>query len=161
VGYAVLRLRAGLVRRVAFSFFAVLVALPWLGPISGTAHAATCGAPLSKVACENQLPGDPTSDWFVNGAGDPSIQGFATSMSVNVGGTISFKIKTPSTAYHIDILRTGYYQGNGARKIVSHMSPSASLPQNQPACISDSTTGLVDCGNWGVSASWNVPSDAV
>ena len=73
----------------------------------------------------------------MNGAGDPSIQGFATSMSVNVGSTISFKIKTPSTAYHIDILRTGYYQGNGARKIVSDMTPTAALPQNQPACLSD------------------------
>ncbi|MCU1465975.1 MAG: hypothetical protein JWM72_1903, partial [Actinomycetia bacterium] len=67
------------------------------------------------MACENQLTGDPTSDWFVNGAGDPSIQGFATSMSVNAGSTVSFKINTPSTAYHLDILRTGYYQGNGAR----------------------------------------------
>ncbi len=82
-------------------------------------------------------------------------------MSVNAGSSISFKINTPSSAYHIDILRTGYYQGNGARKIVSHMLPSVSLPQSQPACISDASTGLVDCGNWGVSASWTVPADAV
>ena len=36
-----------------------------------------------------------------------------------------------------------------------------SLPQNQPACLTDATTGLVDCGNWAVSASWAVPADAV
>ena len=115
----------------------------------------------NPVACENSLPGDPPSDWQVTGAGDPSIQGFATSMSVNVGGTISFKIDTPSTAYHIDILRLGYYGGDGARMIAAGLKPSATLPQSQPACLTDSTTGLIDCGNWGVSASWTVPTQAV
>ena len=41
------------------------------------------------------------------------------------------------------------------------MTPSARLPQNQPTCITDVQTDLYDCGNWGVSASWNVPSTAV
>jgi plastocyanin len=119
---------------------------------------AACGNP---VACENALPGDPTSDWQVTGVGDSTIQGFATSMSVNVGGTISFKIKTPASAYHIDILRLGYYGGLGARKIASNVLPTATLPQSQPACQTTSSTGLVDCGNWGVSASWTVPSNVV
>lgn len=122
------------------------------------AAASTCANP---VACENQLPGDPPSDWQVNGVGDSSIQGFATSMSVNVGQTESFKIDTPSPSYHIDILRLGYYGGDGARKIASNIKPTATLPQTQPACNVDSSTGLIDCGNWGVSASWTVPSNAV
>ncbi len=124
--------------------------------------AGPCGPPVvNPVACENTLPGDPPSDWQVTGTGDASIQGFATSMSVNVGQTESFKIDTPSTSYHIDILRLGYYGGDGARKIVSDLKPSATLPQRQPACVTDSSTGLIDCGNWGVSASWTVPSNAV
>jgi predicted RNA-binding protein with TRAM domain len=49
------------------------------------------------------------------GAGDASIQGFATTMSVNRGETVRFKIKTVATAYRIDVYRMGYYQGNGAR----------------------------------------------
>src|SRR5215472_6514002 len=53
----------------------------------------------------------------------------------------------------------GYYGGLGARKIVS-ITPSATLPQVQPACITDSTVGLIDCGNWAVSASWAVPANA-
>ena len=118
---------------------------------------AACANP---VACENALPGDQPSDWEVDGAGDPSIQGYATSMSVNVGQTESFKITTPSTAYHIDILRLGYYGGDSARKIAT-IQPSVRLPQTQPACLTDDTTGLIDCGNWGVSASWAVPSSAV
>ena len=127
------------------------------------AAAGPCGPPVASViACENTLPGDPPSDWQVNGVGDTTIQGFATAMSVNVGETESFKISTPAKAYHIDILRIGYYQGNGARKVVSGMLPTATLPQTQPACLNDTaTTGLIDCGNWGVSASWTVPSTAV
>jgi hypothetical protein len=83
-------------------------------------------------------------------------------MSVNVGQTENFKISTPSTSYHIDILRVGYYQGNGARKVVSNLLPTASLPQTQPACLNGPTeTGLIDCGNWAVSASWTVPTTAV
>src|SRR5262249_23952337 len=33
--------------------------------------------------------------------------------------------------------------------------------QNQPACNTNTGTGLVDCGNWSVSATWNVPATAV
>src|SRR6185312_146452 len=93
-------------------------------------------------------------------AGDESIQGFATDISVNVGHKIDFKIDTDASKYTIDIYRTGWYQGLGARKIAS-VTPSASLPQNQPACRNDVATELVDCGNWAVSAGWNVPADAV
>ena len=93
-------------------------------------------------------------------AGDPSIQGFATNISVNKGTTVSFKINTPATAYRLDIYRMGYYGGNGARKQAT-VNPSATLPQNQPACLTQVAIGLVDCGNWAVSASWTVPSNAV
>jgi Domain of unknown function (DUF4082)/Bacterial Ig-like domain/Bacterial Ig domain len=118
---------------------------------------------VNPIPCENQLPGTDPSIWDTpNGdAGDPTLQGFATDISVNVGGTISFKINSGSHAsYAIDIYRMGYYQGNGARKITS-ISPSVRLPQTQPACLTDKSTGLVDCGNWAVSASWTVPSSAV
>ncbi|WP_091248482.1 DUF4082 domain-containing protein [Arthrobacter sp. ok909] len=126
------------------------------------ASAAVCTPPVTNaVACENSLPGTPTSDWEVTGSGDSTIQGFGTTMSVNLGESIGFKIKTPATAYHIDILRFGYYQGDGARKIAASIPLSVSLPQSQPACLTDATSGLVDCGNWAVSASWTVPSTAV
>ena len=115
----------------------------------------------NKIACENSKPGTPPSVWDnIWGAGNESIQGFSTDISVNVGQRIDFKIKTDASSYTIDIYRIGYYQGNGARKITS-VSPSASLPQNQPNCITDLDTEAFDCGNWGVSASWNVPSTAV
>ncbi len=122
-----------------------------------------CAPPNGNpVVCENQQTGAPSSEWDINGggAGDVTIQGFSTDISVNRGDTIDFKIDTDATSYQLDIYRMGYYGGFGARKVAT-VTPSATLPQVQPACLSDVTTGLVDCGNWAVSASWAVPSTAV
>jgi len=151
-------------RRLVISLIlAVILGLLSLNNAPAARAAGPCGPPVTSViACENTLPGDPPSDWQVSGAGDSTIQGFATSMSVNAGQTENFKINATAWAYHIDILRIGWYQGNGARKVVSNMLPTASLPQTQPACRNDTQpTGLIDCGNWAVSASWAVPSTAV
>ncbi len=120
---------------------------------------ATCTAPKNPIEAENCLPGTPASQWYVDGSGSPNIQGFTTDISVNVGQTIFFKISTPAASYRIDIYRLGYYQGNDGRFVTS-ISPSVSLPQIQPSCLTDSSTGLIDCGNWGISASWTVPSTA-
>jgi hypothetical protein len=119
-----------------------------------------CNAAANPVVCENALPGTDPSVWDISGAGDSTIQGFSTDISVNVGATIGFKINTNARAYTIQIFRTGYYQGLGARKIAD-VTPSATLPQTQPACYWDATTELTDCGNWAQSASWSVPPSAV
>ncbi len=157
--------KARRLRRVAVVAVAGLVAMVLVPLLTSTAASAAgpCGPPVvSVIACENTQAGDPPSDWQINGSGDQSIQGFATSMSVNPGDTVTFKIKTTASSYHFDILRLGYYQGNGARKLAGGLRPSASLPQSQPACQNDTAaTGLIDCGNWAVSASWTVPSTAV
>ncbi len=128
------------------------------GPLPASA-ADPCAPGGNKIACENSKPGTRAWDDVV-GAGDDSIQGFATDISVNVGQRIDFKIDTDASAYSVTIFRIGYYQGLGGRQIAT-VTPSAPLPQNQPQCINDLTTETVDCGNWAVSASWNVPSTAV
>ncbi|MCH4822772.1 Ig-like domain-containing protein, partial [Gramella lutea] len=114
----------------------------------------------NSIVSENALPGNPSSEWDIDGAGDLSIQGFATDMSYNVGETARFKIDTDANDYDIKIYRLGYYQGNGAR-YQGDATITASLPQNQPNCIEDSQTGLVDCGNWEESATWDIPANAV
>ena len=45
-------------------------------------------------------------------------------MSVNVGETEKFKIKTPASKYHLNIIRLGYYGGDGARMIEAGIKPS-------------------------------------
>ncbi len=129
-------------------------------PAPGAPSAPDCSAPANRIVAENCKAGNPSTEWDVNGSGDPKIQGFATDISVNAGGRIEFKIGTDSPAYRIDIYRLGYYGGMGARRIAS-MRPAVSLPQKQPACLEDQAVRLYDCGNWAVSASWSVPRDAV
>src|SRR3954466_7696779 len=118
-----------------------------------------CTAPANKVVAENCKPGNPRTDWDVNAEGDPTIQGFATEMSVNLGESVDFKIRSDASRYRIDVYRMGCYGGNGAR-LIQTIRPSAALPQAQPLCIT-APQRLVDCGSWKTSASWRVPADAV
>src|SRR6516162_7695602 len=67
---------------------------------------------VNPIVAENQLPGTPQSVWAIQGTGDPTIQGFADNISVNLGQTVNFKIDdTAAAPYQIDIYRMGYYQG--------------------------------------------------
>lgn len=135
----------------------VAALLPLTAPAA--VAAGPCDPGMNPVVCENSKPGSPPSEWDIDGAGDDSIQGFSTEISVNVGQAIKFKIDTRAPSYTIGIYRTGWYGGNGARKIAD-VTPSA-FRQTQPACRSDLTTELYDCGTWAVSATWQVPSTAV
>jgi hypothetical protein len=116
---------------------------------------------LNPIVLENMKQGNPKSEWGLpNGVGDINIQGFATQISLNHGQTVDFKIATDSTNYRIDIYRLGYYNGDGARKVDS-IEKELTSAQVQPHPIVDYSLGLIDCGNWSVSASWEIPPDAV
>ena len=112
----------------------------------------------NAIVTENALPGNPASEWDISGRADPSIQGFATNLSVNKGEIVNFKIKTDASSYSINIYRIGYYQGNGARFVKKIEINQA---QQQPADLYDSQTGKTDCSNWAVSASWDLPVSSV
>src|SRR5664279_6581372 len=109
--------------------------------MTGRAY-SQCSSPANAIVAENCLTGNDSSEWDVStgDAGDATIQGFATDISVNQGGTVFFKINTPARAYTINIYRMGYYQGLGARKVAT-ITPSASLPQTQPPCTTDNASG--------------------
>ena len=81
----------------------------------------------NKIVSENAQVGTPPEEWGGVGSGDPTIMGFATTMSVNLGETVYFKVNTDATNYHIDIYRAGYYNGDGARRMET-VTPSAALP---------------------------------
>src|SRR6266446_190729 len=143
--------------RFVFAGFSLTTALMWaLVQTADPRLAAQCGP--NPIVCENSRTGSPSSEWDISGSGDSTLQGFATDISVNIGETVHFKVKTTAATFGIDIYRLGYYGGFGARKMAS-LSNSAGV--NQPACLTDAATGLVDCGNWTESASWVVPANAV
>lgn len=123
----------------------------------------------TTIATENAKPGTDQSVWDITGAGDLTLQGYATQLSVLPGDTVNFKIDdstvTDSAApvdYNIPIYRLGYYGGKGARAVGTVLSTNV-VQHVQPACSMTDPGGanLVDCGNWSVSAQWTVPSDAV
>ncbi len=138
----------------------VVLAAVLLWRESPRANAASgCAAATIPVVCENALPGAPPSQWDV-GSGDPSIQGFPVRIGLERGDALEIKVNTPATAYRADIYRMGWYGGLGARHIAT-VRPLVKLPQVQPPCLQQTSTGLVDCGDWAVSLRWVIPSDAV
>ena len=78
------------------------------------------------------------------------IEGYATSTSVNPGGSLDLKINADNGApYHVDIYRSGYYGGSQGRLIGSIRGLSGVA---QPDCTNAFDTGLIDCGAWSTSA---------
>jgi len=65
-----------------------------VGALFGAGVLPQARAAENPIVVENALPGSPQSEWDVAAAGDPSIQGFATDISVNRGSTVDFKIDT-------------------------------------------------------------------
>ncbi|CAN7457392.1 DUF4082 domain-containing protein [Phenylobacterium sp. LjRoot219] len=114
----------------------------------------------NTILLENQKPGTPKSIW--DAPASNQIEGFATQFSVDNGSSVSFKINlnvgsSATAPYHIEIYRLGYYGGDGATLVTTLNNLTG---RAQPNPITDSR-GLVDAGNWTVSASWQTPADAV
>jgi hypothetical protein len=128
--------------------------------VSAPAGHSVCGVGANPIVEENCKTGDPQSQWEISQAAGVPIEGFTTDISVNRGSTVDFKIDAGGlTNYHLDIYRMGYYSGAGARRVAANVIPSSVA--NQQPCDGPDAAGLIDCGNWVVSASWAVPSDAV
>jgi Domain of unknown function (DUF4082)/Cadherin-like domain/Bacterial Ig domain len=113
----------------------------------------------NPIVIENQNTGTPQEVWDLSGPAATNIEGFATSISVNSGSQIGFKINTDSTNYRIDIYRLGYYGGDGARFVTSIQQNAASIQPSQPD--GDPSIGLYDAANWTVTVTWTVPATAV
>ena len=148
-------------QRLCVGLIAVVVAMLALAAAPQASFAAPCDAPVtSPVLCENSKTGsDRRPPGRSRSAGDAALQGYATAISVNKGQTVSFKIKSPrGSNFHIDIYRLGYYGGNGARAAVEQLGGPRARRRRSRRASSSRPPGLIDCGNWSVSRTWNVPS---
>ncbi|GGJ20028.1 DUF4082 domain-containing protein [Neoroseomonas lacus] len=114
----------------------------------------------NAIVLENMKQGTPQSVWDLLSGPSSDIEGFTTDISYDLGQTVSFKINTDSSNYRVEIYRLGYYGGDGARLVdtINHEAASATL---QPTPLRDLDTGLVDAGNWSVTDTWSMTSDAV
>src|ERR1700747_2635844 len=114
-------------------------------------YAATPNA----IQQENSLPGTPDWNTFTASSQQDALSGFGSAISVNHGGSIDFYVTTTAASFNIDIYRTGYYQGIGARLIES----LGSFPGVHQAIPSpDPVTGMVACTSWTKATTLAVPS---
>jgi hypothetical protein len=150
--------RRGLIRLGIILTLAGLIAPRELLDIQGF---GTAVSPPSAVAAENpivvenQLPGDPGWDNFPPLSRQDALAGYGSRISVNRGESIDFFVTTTAPSLAIDIYRTGWYGGVGARKVLS----LGSFPGlHQPIPPPDAVTGMIAC-NWTKTATLNVPAN--
>jgi hypothetical protein len=106
----------------------------------------------NRIQTENANPG--TSNWqLANPATAREIEGYASLTSVNVGGRINFFVSTRDTSFNIEIFRTGWYNGAGAR-LLTTVNNLPGVLQTTPA--PDRITGLIEC-HWSNSYTLTVP----
>ncbi|MGW5847201.1 DUF4082 domain-containing protein [Streptomyces sp. NPDC055254] len=148
-----------------FTLVATLLAMVLPPAAVAGAVADPCGPGGNAIVCENSKPGTPMPEWFAPSAyGD--IKGFPAQTSVRAGDTVQFKIQSP-TPYRVSVYRLGHYDGDGARLLSTAAQAAQTYPANTAAggspaaCVTKPSTGLVDCGNWPVTATWTVPAGAV
>ncbi len=110
----------------------------------------------NPVQMENALSG--TSGWqLTNPAVNREIEGYASLTSVNIGGKIAFSVSTADSTFSIDIFRTGWYGGVGAR-LMKTISGLAGVLQTTPT--QDPVTKMIECA-WPSSYTLTVPTNWV
>ena len=118
---------------------------------------AQCGP--NPIVCENLNPGTPDSEWDISGAGDSDDSGLCDQHQRQQGRDRSLQGGYPRIDVqhrHLSsrLLRRPGRAQNRRRSPVSHGI-------QQPNCLTNGSTGLIDCGNWTETAAWSVPSTAV
>lgn len=117
---------------------------------------------MSRIAQENQKPG--STDWQLtrirldktDGFRSPFIEGFCSRQSVKAGETLDIFVSTkPEARFHIEIFRTGYYGGRGARLMTKlgpfdgHEQPVPEIgPNRLRECQWQKTTTLAIPDEW-------------
>ena len=125
------------------------------GPVSGATAAATL------IADENRRPG--ALDWQLSrvrldkqtGVRASAIEGYCSRQSVLAGETLEIFVSTnPAARFTIEIFRTGYYGGRGAR-LLTTLGPLEGKKQPDPV-MGDQR--LMEC-RWEASAVVTIPAD--
>ncbi|MDO8543261.1 MAG: hypothetical protein Q7S40_22725 [Opitutaceae bacterium] len=129
--------------------------------LSGVAPARAASSRGSVIVEENKRAG--AIDWQLTrvrldkaqGVRAPAVEGYAAKQSVLAGESIDlFVSTTPAARFKIEIFRTGYYGGRGAR-LMTTLGPFEGEPQVVPTM---GERRLVEC-RWNRTASLRIPAD--
>jgi len=113
----------------------------------------------NAIQSENALPGTAGWDDFATVLQDDAISGYGSKISVNHGDSIDLFITTTAASVSIDIFRTGWYGGVGARMVAS----LGSFPgRHQAIPLPDRVTGIIDCSaTWTKTTTLTIPASWV
>lgn len=115
---------------------------------------------MNRIQQENALEG--SRDWQLTrmrldksgGFRSPFIEGYCSRQSVQAGETLDIFVSTaPAARFKIEIFRTGYYGGRGAR-LMTELGPFEG--KAQPVPEPDETTRLREC-RWEKSHTLTIP----
>jgi len=138
--------------RVAAAFCAVLLLA-----------ARVSAAPSQVIREENAKPG--SDDWQLtrvkldrtDGTRSPAIEGYCSKQSVQAGDTLDiFVSTTPPSKFKLEVFRTGYYGGKGAR-LMKEIGPLQGIAQPVPA---PGEKNLHEC-QWTATTQLTIPPDWV
>ncbi|HEY1111771.1 MAG TPA: N,N-dimethylformamidase beta subunit family domain-containing protein, partial [Opitutaceae bacterium] len=132
-------------------------------PRANAAASPSTAAPASSslIADENRRPG--ATDWQLTrvkldraaGVRASAVEGYCSRQSVLAGESLDlFVSTTPAARFKIEIFRTGYYGGRGAR-LMMELGPFEGLPQPVPKM---GEKRLVEC-RWAKTTSLRIPAD--
>jgi hypothetical protein len=140
-----------------FICFMLLTVLPSaLRNVVAPVHAQA--ASQNPIQIENSKAGTPGWNDFSADLAPDTLSGFGSKISVNHSDSIDFYVTTTAPSFTINIYRTGYYGGAGAR-LISSLGSFPGLHQAIPA--PDKVTGIISCSNWTKTTSLNIPSSWV
>lgn len=139
----------------------LLVSLILIHLLAGAASLCAADRDPELIRKENAKPG--SRDWQltrvkldeVNGVRSSLIEGYCSKQSVAAGETIDIMVSTkPARPFVIEIFRTGYYGGRGAR-LMTKLGPFEGQPQPMPAI---GPKNLHEC-RWKPSTRLTIPAD--
>ena len=116
---------------------------------------------MNLISKENALPG--ALDWQLtrirldksDGFRSPSIEGYCSRQSLKAGERLDIFVSTrPTAKFQIEIFRTGYYDGRGAR-LMTKLGPFEGTEQTMPEV---GTNRLREC-RWERTTSLTIPDD--
>ncbi len=114
----------------------------------------------NPIVAENKRPG--STDWQLtrvrvdkDGFRSPWIEGYCNRQSVKAGETLEIKVSTdPPRPFRLEIFRTGYYGGRGAR-LMTTLGPMQGKTQALPK---PDDRRLIEC-TWETTARLTIPRD--
>jgi hypothetical protein len=142
----------------------IITLLPRLATLAlGLFLIQPANAAENPIQLENQRKG--ATDWQLtrvrldskDGYRSPAIEGYCSKQSVAAGKTIDFMVSTdPVSKFKIEIFRTGYYDGHGAR-LMQTLGPFDGISQPVPE-PSRGDRHLIEC-NWNPTTTLTIPED--